>query len=55
MTNEKRTSPKPATPVTGKAISRLGLETREDRQNLNRAEIRQRQRSMMNAMLCYMI
>ena len=56
MTSEKRTSSKPITAVMGTAIARSGegQETRLQRE-VEQAEIRQRQRSLMNAMLCCMI
>lgn len=56
MTSEKRTASKPITAVMGTAIARSGesQKTRLQR-DVEQAEIRSRQRSMMNAMLCYMI
>jgi len=55
MTTEKRTPRKPITEVMGTAITRSGDGHAEARDDLRRAEIRQRQRSMLNAMLCCMI
>ena len=55
MTSEKRTNQKPIIPMMGNAIDGRGGERREARQDLNQAEIRQRQRSILNAMLCCLI
>ena len=52
MKTENRQDPKPITPVMGAAITRSDEDRRQEQR---RAEIRQRQRSMMNAMLCCMI